>query len=96
MVGMKRFQFSLRLLLLFMTLCVVVVAWLKARHDLWEIELRGKLTGLEISRKQNMWALEQPVYRDTGALPGIYSELTKVNAEINQIQQQLGQPTSKK
>jgi hypothetical protein len=79
-----------------MTLCVVVIVWLKARHDLWETELRGQLQGLEISRKQNMFRLEHPVYREHGLLPGVSSELKRLDAEINQIQQQLGYSASKK
>jgi hypothetical protein len=79
-----------------MTLCVVVIVWLKARHDLWETELRGQLQSLEISRKQNMFRLEHPDYRKFGRLPWVSSELKRLDAEINQIQQQLGYSTSKK
>jgi hypothetical protein len=72
-----------------MTLCVVVIVWLKARHDLWGTELRGQLQSLEISRKQNIFQLEHPENR-YGNLPGVFSELKRLDAEINQIQQQLG------
>jgi hypothetical protein len=86
---MKLPRFSLRLLLLFMALCAVATAWLRARYDLAQTQLRGQLQRLEIDREQQLLRLDSPIYSDPDSRRFIRSELKRTDALIDQIQQKL-------